>query len=784
MTTRRSSKSRGVGTTDIELCNNSNSSGIVPITVTTTGISTSIRKTRSTDDVRDNINGGNDDDNDDDDNNGKLKITKHSPSSSLGLLTSITATTTSSTTALTTTVPIVPVVLQQSSTVEMNVLSSSNLVANITVGVPMRYDSIQTYSTDVNDGNDTNINGRYNRQRILATETTQLEIQDQMIQQLQPQQQHPQHWQSNSFNENDQILQQQPIQHQKDNTATRPVVSWFVIKITIIASIGGILFGYDLGVISNALPQLTKNFNLNDGQQELVVSILYIGGGIGAMIGGSLCDSIGRKTTILVTDIIFLFGSVLLSCFAINYTIILLGRIILGIGIAISGIADVSYLHEIAPIHVRGAIVSVNEACISLGFLISFCIGSIYGTNEQHGWKYMFGWSGLFAIIQFIGMLSLPESPKWLQECGKYNESQIALRIINSDYVYYSELDNRTNAPENYHHQQQQLPQNEKYQSDHLAMSILPAIASNNCKTETSEIGIDGIFNTIATNSTSPNNILSRFCQLPIQACTQSLSFLKVCFVQYYKQTMITLFLAITQQFCGQTNVISYAPSILARVSSSTSSTTEVMSENNNNNNNNRFLQEQVINDNNVSSFIDSWSTLSIGIVKFIVTVLVIWKIEHIGRRTLLLCGMSIISIGLLLLTIAFADISSLNITSNTSTTNASISLAGVILVVTGYSMSFGPLSWLLTSELFPTEIRGRALGASTIVTYLCASIVTNTFLTSQRIFGSSTVFAFYMSITIIGMIFAYLAIPDTGGINYDDIATILDTMPWWKYRR
>jgi Sugar (and other) transporter len=141
--------------------------------------------------------------------------------------------------------------------------------------------------------------------------------------------------------------QQQQQQHKHQGG-----ISWIVIQITVIASIGGILFGYDLGVISGALPQLTKTFALTESQQELVVSVLYIGGLIGAGVGGPLCDTFGRKTTILLTDIIFASGAILLLL-APSFEIVILGRIILGFGIAISGIADVSYLHEISPLHIR-----------------------------------------------------------------------------------------------------------------------------------------------------------------------------------------------------------------------------------------------------------------------------------------------------------------------------------------------------------------------------------------------------------------------------------------------
>ena len=93
--------------------------------------------------------------------------------------------------------------------------------------------------------------------------------------------------------------------------------------------------------------------------------------------------------------------------------------------------------------------------------------------------------------------------------------------------------------------------------------------------------------------------------------------------------------------------------------------------------------------------------------------------------------------------------------------------------------MSFGPLTWLLTSELFPTDIRGRALGASTILTYLCASLVTRTFLSAQSQWGPAKVFGIYAIVTICGWVFAYMAIPDTGDKTFAEVEEALHQM-WW----
>jgi MFS family permease len=162
--------------------------------------------------------------------------------------------------------------------------------------------------------------------------------------------------------------------------------------------------------------------------------------------------------------------------------------------------------------------------------------------------------------------------------------------------------------------------------------------------------------------------------------------------------------------------------------------------------------------------------------------VLVIWKIETVGRRRLLLSGIATIGVGLLLLAVAFWTIPpDATGVSPAPLQRSFLALPGVLLVVSGYSISYGPLTWLLTSELFPTDIRGRALGASTILTYICGYLVTYTFLSAQTWAGTSAVFLFYAVITGGSFLFAYIAIPDTGGKDASEIERDLHGMRWWN---
>jgi len=120
------------------------------------------------------------------------------------------------------------------------------------------------------------------------------------------------------------------------SSARRRRPSRFVLHVTAVASLGGILFGYDLGVVSAALPPMIEAFELTNRQSELVVSVLYVGGGIGALLGGALCDSFGRKRSILFTDAWFLLGAVVLFA-APSLSVVVVGRIVVGFALAVSG---------------------------------------------------------------------------------------------------------------------------------------------------------------------------------------------------------------------------------------------------------------------------------------------------------------------------------------------------------------------------------------------------------------------------------------------------------------
>jgi len=495
-------------------------------------------------------------------------------------------------------------------------------------------------------------------------------------------------------------------------------ISPFVVRATVIASLGGILFGYDLAVISAALPQITETFNLSENQQEMLVSFLYIGCCFGAIIGGVCCDTFGRKRTIIMTDILFFVSASVLFT-AGSFGVVLVGRLIVGAAVAISGIADVAYLHEISPKEYRGAIVSCNEACISLGFLMSYLCGyfiSIHDPND--GWRYMFGLASIIAVIQLIFMFSLPESPVWLAEKGRTEELDRALAHIES-----IESACRKKADSEKKHIQ-------KHDGDTSRSKLFEDNFQNAHEGSYSSFNVED--GEVVENTPPPKNDLNS-----IQI-----------FRSHYRQVIISVFLSIMQQFCGHPNVLNFAHEIFGQIGFNTE----------------------------VGRL---YSVMLVGVVKFTVTCVVIWKIEEIGRRKLLLFGMTLIAASLLLLTLVY----SINDLNNQSLFGKVIASVSVFGVAAGYAASFGPLVWLLVSELFPSAVRGRALSGSTITSYAAAAIVSYTFLSFQKSFGLAVPFGLYFILTTFSIIFTVLAIPDTANMTSEEIMLRLETMWWWQRR-
>ncbi|XP_072952490.1 probable inositol transporter 2 [Typha angustifolia] len=224
--------------------------------------------------------------------------------------------------------------------------------------------------------------------------------------------------------------------HEVDTSAFRECFSlaWrnpYVLRLAFSAGIGGLLFGYDTGVISGALLYIRDDFSSVDKKtwlQESIVSTAVAGAIIGAAIGGWANDRFGRRTSILVADFLFFIGAVIMAA-APNPAILIVGRVFVGLGVGMASMTSPLYISEASPARIRGALVSTNGFLITGGQFLSYLINLAF-TKAPGTWRWMLGIAGLPALLQFILMLLLPESPRWLYRKRREEEAEAILRKI------------------------------------------------------------------------------------------------------------------------------------------------------------------------------------------------------------------------------------------------------------------------------------------------------------------------------------------------------------------
>jgi len=190
------------------------------------------------------------------------------------------------------------------------------------------------------------------------------------------------------------------------------------------AALGGLLFGYDTGVISGAELFLRKDFALSTFALEVIVSGVLAGAAVGALGGGRLADLFGRRKLLIATSIIFAAGALLCAA-ATSPAMLVAGRIIVGLGIGLSSSTVPVYISEVAPAEARGWQVSLFQLAITVGILLAYLVD--YAFAQIQGWRWMFGLALVPAALFGIGMIFLPESPRWLLGGGRRDLARATL---------------------------------------------------------------------------------------------------------------------------------------------------------------------------------------------------------------------------------------------------------------------------------------------------------------------------------------------------------------------
>lgn len=449
----------------------------------------------------------------------------------------------------------------------------------------------------------------------------------------------------------------------------------YIFGITLVATLGGLLFGYDTAVISGAEKSieayLIKPLGLNSLIHGATVSSALIGCILGGMTSGLLSNHWGRKKTLIFASLLF-FVSALGSGYpeAFFFTkgepsIALLltfnfYRVIGGIGVGLASAVSPMYISEIAPAHIRGRLVSFNQFAIIFGMLVVYFVnwGIAFGQSIEWindiGWRYMFVSEAIPAALFGILLFLVPETPRYLLLSNK----------------------------------------------DEKAKSVLRKLYANN---ETSQTIFQEIKQSVG-QATSRGKLFS-----------------------YGKVVIIIgILLSVFQQFVGINVALYYAPRIFESMGAAKDAS---------------MLQ-----------------TIIMGLVNVMFTVVAILTVDKWGRKPLLITGSIGMSIGMFAISaLAFNNIIGIS------------TLVFIIIYTASFMMSWGPICWVLISEIFPNKIRGQAVAVAVACQWFANYLISSTYPAMMEFSGGMT-YGFYGLMAVLSALFVWKMVPETKGKSLEEM--------------
>ncbi|HSS04003.1 MAG TPA: sugar porter family MFS transporter [Solirubrobacterales bacterium] len=436
-----------------------------------------------------------------------------------------------------------------------------------------------------------------------------------------------------------------------------------VVLTAAIAGLGGLLFGYDTGVIAGALLFIKHDFDLGSFAQGLVVAAVPIGAVGGAAFAGPAADRYGRRVMILLAAVVFIAGA-LASAAAPGEEVLVIARIVIGVAIGLASAAAPVYISEVAPPESRGRLVSFFQLAVTIGILIAYLIGLAFDGIE--GWRWMLGLGVVPALALGFGMLRMPQSPRWLVMSG----------------------------------------------DDFAARATLAKIRVDDPDT------IDRELEEIKESIDEKPGAWSELLEPVVKAAL-----------------LVGVGLAILQQVTGINTVIYYAPTIV-EFTGVNSSAGSIL------------------------------AAVGVGIINVGMTVVALRLLDRAGRRTLLMIGVSGMTVSLFALGAAF-------IGGGGSTLSSVLAIASLMAYVASFAISLGPIFWLLNAEIYPLGVRSKAAGVGTMANWTFNFIVSLTFLLLIDALGRSGAFWLYGGIGFLTLIFCWKLVPETKGKRLEDIQAI-----------
>ncbi|KAK9447909.1 general substrate transporter [Limtongia smithiae] len=204
----------------------------------------------------------------------------------------------------------------------------------------------------------------------------------------------------------------------------------FIFLLTALTSFSGFLFGYDTGYISGALVAVGMDLGriLSPSDKEIITSATSFGALLGGLVAGVLADVVGRKWVTLGANVVFIIGA-LTQCFAHSVTVMVRGRLIMGLGVGVASLVAPLYISEMAPGRLRGRLVIVNIIAVTGGQVVAYIVGAVLETHTS-GWRLLVALGTLPAFVQLVVFVFMPETPRFLARAGRLREAAGVIRAI------------------------------------------------------------------------------------------------------------------------------------------------------------------------------------------------------------------------------------------------------------------------------------------------------------------------------------------------------------------
>lgn len=429
-----------------------------------------------------------------------------------------------------------------------------------------------------------------------------------------------------------------------------------------VAGLGGLLYGYDMGIIAAALIYVRESFALSTRMEEWVVSSVLVGAMTGALAGGGIADRAGRRFTLLLGGLIFVVGSVLAFA-APNAGSLIAARALLGLAIGFTSVTAPVYVSELSPPRSRGMLIGLYQFALTIGIAMADLTG--YLLAAHHSWRWMFGLGALPALIFLLLLLALPESPRWLFAQGRIADAHAVLGSY------------------------------------------------------TDEAGAKILVNDIRT--ALDTKIEKRWSALWSPAVRGSL--------------LIAVGFTVLQQVTGINTIIYYGPRIFA-------------------------LAGITSNQNAI------FATLLVAVMNVVATVIALALVDRVGRKPLLYVGVGGMTFSLFLLAYSFHAPAAFGARPGV------IATVCLMIYITCFAFSMGPIAWILASEVFPLQLRGRGVAAATLGSGASNFLVSITFLTLIETAGNAFTFVLYGLFCIVTLLFVRFVVPETKGRALESISS------------